>query len=174
MTEFLKLTSDVETNSVFGRIRLGSNYETFELNTREWSSEKYLQQWKHAAAWSMNKRETSGIIKNYESSLSQVKKVGIYNLIPKELAYPSRDLFEDESEKDFYITENFIFVTEDVSVLDSNFHFDQIYNAFGNYFPIYYLNFQKIEKFYLYLSQKIEGVSHWEVRRDDLCSFIDS
>jgi|GEM_PF-4799956 len=152
------------------RINLGGECETFDLITNDWSLKKYISQWKHAARIALNSRQTVGLIKRYESSKNHVKSIDIYTIIPKEEAYPNT---YDES-SGFYITESFMFISERLEVLSSNQYFDEIYESYGHYFPIYYFDENNISRFYLYLSDKVEGVSSWEVTNKDLRAILDT
>lgn len=153
-------------NTTKAEILLGRYYETFELNTTDWNKSDYIKQWIHAIKSSLDNRDISGIFKNYEKTTpSEIKNMGIYTIIPEEIAYSQS---ENNNTKDFYITESFKFVTEKIEILDDDQGFDLINECYGNYFPIYYLNINKLSHFYLYLSEQVEGVSHWKVTENDL------
>lgn len=153
-------------NTIKAEIFLGGHYETFELNTTDWSKSDYIKQRIHAIKSSLNDRSISGIFKNYEKTTpSGIKNMGVYTIIPEEIAYSQ---LEETNTKNFYITESFRFVTERIEILNDDKSFYLINKCYGNYFPIYYLNINKLNHFYLYLSEQVEGISHWKVTEDDL------
>lgn len=81
---------------------------------------------------------------------------------------PREYIFRLDAPKSFYITESFIFITNDVNNLKNDIEFKRIYDAFGEYFPIYYFDESSMSKFYLYLSDRIEGISNWKISEDNL------
>lgn len=153
-------------------ILLDGEYEQFNLNLVDWSKEDYIDQWKHAAKYSLKNREISGFIKNYENAYHHVKMIGIYTIIPEELTNPQKYLTSEEG-CDFFITERFLFITENEKTFTSNDSFDEIEKSLGNFFPIYYFNKSRIDKFYLYLSARIEGISSWKITEEDLESVLN-
>lgn len=169
---FLKIIVSVNCNNAIGNILLEGNIETFPLNLCEWSAKDYIQQWKHAARVALKKRRVAGIITNYECSKKDVKMMGVFTIIPKEVANPRRKWEENECEIGFYITNRFIFVSEDISNLISHHQFLKIKRSFGHYFPIYYFDRKNIELFYLYLSEASEGISRWNLSAVELRDFI--
>jgi hypothetical protein len=171
MSNFIDILLQNEPDKIKVKIRLGADTETFNLVTTDWSLQQYLYQWKHAALLALQTRQTVGFIKSYECSKQHVKTMSIYTIIPKEIAYPNRFQINNEQEG-FYITESFIFVSEDLNALVSDRCFDEIYETYDNYFPIYYFNQKKLNQFYLYLSDKVEGVSSWEITFNDLKSIL--
>jgi|24BtaG_2_1085350.scaffolds.fasta_scaffold02111_5 hypothetical protein len=171
MNNFISIFSQNEPDNVKIKIRLGNEFETFDLITADWSLQKYLRQWKHAALFALQTRETVGLIKSYECSKQHVKVMGIYTVIPIEIAYPNRLQTSNEQEG-FYITESFIFVSERIASLISDDCFNEIYKNYGNYFPIYHFDEKNMNRFYLYLSTKVEGISSWKITCDDLRSVL--
>lgn len=151
-----------------GMIFLDDVYETFELNLNSWSQSDYINQWKSAAKHSLDYRCVSALIKNYERPVGNVKKIDIYTIIPEEMTNPREYIFRLDAPKSFYITESFIFITNDVNNLKNDIEFKKIYDAFGAYFPIYYFDESSMSKFYLYLSDRIEGISNWKISEDNL------
>ncbi len=152
-------------------IRLGENYEAFELNLNNWTREQYVLQWKNAAKYAMQKRLTSAFICDYECAKNNIKLIKIYSVIPEEATCPREYLDCDDTENlDFFITESFVFITEDVNKLKLEDSYEQIFSVYDEYFPIYYLNPDHIQYFYLYLSDRIEGVSNWRISKEDLLS----
>ncbi|WP_037588718.1 hypothetical protein [Stenoxybacter acetivorans] len=161
-----------ENNIVKAQILLGDNYETFELYTGDWSKEDFVNQWKSAVRLSLKKRETTALFKNYKhDSISGIKILWLYTIIPEELAYPDKFIHADGV--DFYITESFRFFTEKLEILADDASYNLINKNYGHYFPIYWLNIHKLERFYLYLSDRVEGISHWKVNKQDLKSILN-
>ena len=159
--------------SLKGMILLDDVYETFELNLDSWSKFDYINQWKSAAKHSLDYRAVSAFIKNYDRPAGNVRKIGIYTIIPEELTNPIDYAFRSDTPKSFYITESFIFITNDVNNLKNDIEYTKIYDAFGEYFPIYYFDESSVVKFYLYLSDRIEGISNWKISEENLKTVLE-
>ena len=169
---FLKFVPDSNENEVFAQILLGGEYENFILNLKDWSKEDYIFQWKHAIENSLKNREVSALMQNYEKAYDHVKAIRIYSIIPEEFTAGEIGITSDES-KDFYITESFIFITENEKTFTNDIHFNKIKKAYGRFFPIFYFDKQRMDKFYLYLSDRVEGISSWKVTAKDLQGALD-
>ncbi|MBU3845589.1 MAG: hypothetical protein H9855_01155 [Candidatus Acinetobacter avistercoris] len=154
-------------------ILLAGEYELFNLSLVDWSKEDYIDQWKHAAKHSLINRRSSCFIKNYENAYHHVKMIGIYTIIPEEVANPRKYFVSEEEASDFFITEKFLFITENEKTFTSNDSFDEIEKSLENPFPIFYFNKSRVDKFYLYLSDRIEGISNWRITKEDLESVLD-
>lgn len=160
--QLIKILSEEQNKkSATAAILLGEQYETFSLNLTDWSLTDYLKQWQNAIDLAIQNRCTVALIKNYEKATEHVKMMWIYTIIPEEDA-ESRKFFNKDG-SDFFITESFLFFTENKDLLSKSECFEEIYNSFGNYFPIYYFKEEHIKYFYLYLSPNISDVSHWKV-----------
>lgn len=166
MNEFIKINRKNKT----ARILLGESYESFELYTKDWTFEQYIQQWRDAVKLLLDADNTVCLIKQYESAKKHVKKMCLYTIFSKESAYPLYNEIDDDV---FFITESFIFITENTDFLTNKFYFDKIFKSYSNYFPIYYFNSNHIEHFYLYLSERTNGISVWEVSRQQLNTFLN-
>lgn len=156
-----------------GMMFLDGVYESFELNLNSWSKSDYINQWKSAAQHSLDHRAVSALIKNYERPNGNVKKIDIYTIIPEEMTNPLDYIFRSDTQKSFYITESFVFITDDINNIKNDIEFKKIYDAFGEYFPIYYFDESSMSKFYLYLSDRIEGISSWKISERDLKTVLD-
>lgn len=93
MLEFIRLFPEDDHTA---GILLDGEYEQFNLNLVDWSKEDYIDQWKHAAKYSLKNREILGFIKNYENAYHHVKMIGIYTIIPEELTNPQEFLISEE------------------------------------------------------------------------------
>ena len=80
---------------------------------------------------------------------------------------------EEVDDDVFFMTESFVFITQNEKALTSDFYFDKIFDSYSNYFPIYYFNPNHIERFYLYLSERINGISAWQVSRQQLSTILN-
>ncbi|STY81716.1 MULTISPECIES: hypothetical protein [Moraxella] len=136
--------------------------ESFKLITSDWSRFDYVNQWKHAVRFSLEYIRPAASIKRYESPRNKISNIEIYTIIPKNF------LSDNEEDEGFYITESFIFITDNISVLSSKEDFEEIYEGYGNYFPIYYFDTKILECFYTYLSSEIYGISHWDMSTEQL------
>lgn len=151
------------------KILLGENYESFDLNLKDWTLENYIHQWKSAARYSLDNREISAFFKSYESSKKGViKTLSLYTIIPIEMTYSIEECLSKGEDSDFFITERFMFVTENKDSFFSEDDFMKIKESFYEYFPIYYLDLDNLNRFYLYLSDKVENVSKWKVSKKSL------
>ncbi|MFC0821212.1 hypothetical protein [Moraxella marmotae] len=159
---------DPKNNSA--KILLGDNYESFELYTGSWQFKQYIQQWKDAARLLLDTGSTVCLIKHYEAAKDHVKTMHLYTIFPKNTAYP---LCEDIGDDEFFITESFVFITQDEKVLTTNFYFDKIFDSYSSHFPIYYFDPDHIERFYLYLSERVNGISAWQVSRQQLGTILE-
>lgn len=168
MADLIKFFTEDE---ITAGILLDGEYERFNLNLVDWTKDDYIEQWKHAAKYSLKNREVSAFIKNYENAQHHVKMIGIYTIIPEELTNPNQYLTSEDGE-DFFITESFVFITENEKTLTTDKAFNKIKKAFGNYFPIFYFDKNRLDKFYLYLSDRIEGISNWKITNKDLKSIL--
>ncbi|WP_445114735.1 hypothetical protein [Acinetobacter sp. WZC-1] len=169
MLNLIKFFPEEGTVGIF----LDDEYERFILSTKDWTKGDYINQWKHAVMYALKNREVSGIIKYYECAKSKVKKMSIYTIIPEEQTKSSDDFFSESDANDFFITESFLFITENEKTFTSNEPFDQIKETYGNYFPIFYFDKYRIDKFYLYLSDNIHGMSSWKIKAEDLESVLN-
>lgn len=163
MQSLLTVNTDIK-NKVFVNILLDNKYEMFELNLKNWSKNDYVNQWKDAARYSLENRCVSGLIKNYESSINGVKKINIFIIIPEEVNDPKSFIFQRKIPEDFYITESFVFVTENIDTFLSNESYERIKEIYGDYFPIIYFDQNFLFRFYLYLSDRVEGISNWKIK----------
>lgn len=153
-------------------ILLDGEYERFNLNLVDWAKKKYISQWKHAAKYSLKNREVSAFIKSYENAQHHVKVIGIYTIIPEEHTIHKSDLISEDG-KDFFITESFVFITENEKTFTTNKSFKKIKKTYGRTFPIFYFDKNRMDKFYLYLSDRVEGVSSWKITGKDLESILN-
>ncbi|MPW64933.1 hypothetical protein CPI40_09025 [Moraxella catarrhalis] len=152
------------------KILLGDNYESFELYTKDWRFERYVQQWKDATKLLLDTGNTVCLIKHYEAAKNSVRTMRLYTIFPKKTAYP---LCDDISDDEFLVTESFIFITQDEKVLTTSFYYDKIFDSYSNYFPIYYFDPDRIEHFYLYLNERTNGISTWQVSRLQLGTILE-
>lgn len=157
MRNFIYFTEEDTVN-----ICLGKYVESFKLITSDWDRFDYVNQWKHAVRFSLEYVQPAALIKRYESPRNKISNIEIYTIIPKNF------LFDNEENEDFYITESFIFITDNILVLGSKDNFEEIYEGYGNYFPIYYFDADMMECFYTYLSGEIYGISHWGVSAEQI------
>lgn len=75
--------------------------------------------------------------------------------------------------KIFFITESFVFITENEKTFITNKAFKKIKKAYGRTFPIFYFDKNRIDKFYLYLSDRVEGISSWKITEKNLESILN-
>lgn len=153
-------------------ILLDGEYERFNLNLVDWAKKNYISQWKHAAKYSLKNREVSAFIKSYENAQHHVKAIEIYTIIPEERTIHKSDLISEDG-KDFFITESFVFITENEKTFTTNKSFKKIKKTYGRTFPIFYFDKNRMDKFYLYLSDRVEGVSSWKITGKDLESILN-
>lgn len=153
-------------------IFLDDVYERFNLNLVDWAKKDYIAQWKHAAKYSLKNREVSAFINNYENAKRHVKVIGIYTIIPEEHTIHKNAPFSEDGE-DFFITESFVFITENEKTFITNKSFKKIKKAYGRTFPIFYFDKNRMDKFYLYLSDRVEGISSWRITGKDLESILN-
>lgn len=106
MKNLIKIDPKTKT----AKILLGDDYESFELYTKDWQFERYVQQWKDAARLLLDTGSTVCLIKHYEAAKDCVKMMHLYTVFAKETAYP---LCDDISDDEFLITESFVFITQD-------------------------------------------------------------
>lgn len=161
------ITIDPKKNTA--SILLGENYESFKPDTKDWQLKHYVQQWQSAIRLLLDTGSTVCLIKHYEAAKQHVKQMGIYTIFSQESAYPCEQIDNDK----FFITECFIFITERVEHLSNQFYFDKIFDHYDHHFPIYYFNPNHIEHFYLYLSERTNGISVWEVSRQQLATVFE-
>lgn len=166
MKNLIKIDPKTKT----AKILLGADYESFELYTKDWQFEQYVQQWKDAARLLLDTGSTVCLIKHYEAAKDCVKMMHLYTVFAKETAYPFCD---DISDDEFLITESFVFITQDEKVLTENLYFDKLFDSYSNYFPIYYFDPNRIEYFYLYLNERTNGISTWQVSRQQLGTILE-
>jgi len=169
MSNLIKLFQDQKTKA---GIFLEGEYELFELNLTDWNIKDYISQWKHAAKYSLKNREVSALIQNYQHAKNHVKIIRIYTIIPEEFTIHKSALGTKDG-KDFFITESIVFITENEKTFISNKSFKKIKKNFGRNFPIFYLDIKRMDKFYQYLSDRIEGVSNWKISEKDLKSVLN-
>lgn len=166
MLKFIDFFCENKLDEKTAGILLDDHYEKFSLNLKDWTKDDYIKQWKHAAKYSLENRELSCLIKSYECAYYHVKAINVYTIIPAEMIY------SDNRDESFFITESFLFITENAETFNSNEAFDIIKNNFGNYFPIYYFNISRLDKFYLYLSEVVAGISNWKVEKNNIESIL--
>lgn len=166
MKDLIKIDPKTKT----AKILLGDDYESFELSTKDWQFEQYVQQWKDAARLLLDTGSTVCLIKHYEAAKDCVKMMHLYTVFTKETAYPLCDGISDD---EFLITESFVFITQDERVLTKNLYFDKLFDSYSNHFPIYYFDPNHIERFYLYLSERVNGISSWQVSRQQLGTILE-
>lgn len=118
----------------------------------------------------MDTGSTVCLIKHYETAKDRVKMMHLYTVFTKEAAYP---LCDDIGDDEFLITESFVFVTQDEKVLTTSHYYDKIFDSFSEYFSIYYFNPDRIEHFYLYLDARTNGISTWQVSRQQLSTVLE-
>lgn len=168
----LDLINFFPEDEITAGILLDGEYERFNLNLVDWAKKNYISQWKHAAKYSLKNREVSAFIKSYENAQRHVKVIGIYTIIPEEYTIHKNDLISEDG-KDFFITESFVFITENEKTFTTNKSFKKIKKTYGRTFPIFYFDKNRMDKFYLYLSDRIEGVSSWKITGKDLESILN-
>lgn len=172
MLSLIKFFPADKSNEITAGIFLDDEYERFSLNLTDWTKEDYICQWKHAARYALENRDVSAFIKNYESAQQSVKMIWINTIIPEELTDPRKYLTSEDGQN-FFITESVVFITENENTFTSDDAFNEIKQAFGNCRPIFYFDKNRIDKFYLYLSDRIEGVSNWTITKQDLESIFN-
>ena len=85
MRDLIKINPSNKT----AKILLDECYETFELFTKDWGMEQYIQQWKDAVKFLLDTGNTVCLIKHYESAESHVKQMHLYTIFLQENAYPA-------------------------------------------------------------------------------------
>ncbi len=170
MKDLINFQKDEKYQKVVGKIRLGEFVETFFPSFLDWTEKDYEKQWHHAIKHSLDKRELSCLFLSYEKSDRHVKKISIITIIPEEFVTRNLAIADEEDEEDlgFYMTECLVFVSENLESLKSDEDFEEIYNVYKNNSPIYFLDLKKLERFYLYMSCQIQGISHWYISKEEL------
>lgn len=172
MRNFITVNTQ-QKDKIVTKILLNNEYESFDLNLKDWSLADYINQWKDAAQYALECRCVSALITNYESPSSGVKKISIFTIIPEELTDPKYYAFQDKEAENFYLTESFVFITNNIEVFLSNNAYDDIKKVYGDYFPIIYFDEKNLFRFYMYLSDKVNGISNWKIEKSKLKTILN-
>ena len=168
---------DVKENIAYAQIHFDGDYETFSVDTSDWSKEEYSKQWKHALSYSLKYRANSVLLKDFNSKAPHgIMRSFVYIVIPEEdvdwekwMSWNNRELesiTEIQAPEDFYIIEQMIYATTNLEILNSNAAFELLHEENYPYLPIYYINTEKLEWFYSYfnnISSSVKDIWHAKI-----------
>ena len=156
---------DMLENCIYARMFF-ENDERFlnlEIDISDWNKQDYIRQWKNAVSYSISKRCNSALF----TSFSTTKKAFFckcYILSPEEdvdiekwedwnfqFNKTEEEIERMEKPTEFYITGTLICLTNDVNVLTSDEIFKEISEGLDIEIPIYYIDTNRLERFYSYL-----------------------
>ena len=183
---------DMSENCVYARMFFENDeqFANFAIDITDWSKDDYVKQWKNAANYALNKRCNSALFTSFQTS-KKFFFCQCYILSPEEnvdiekweewnfqLNKTEEEIEQMEKPKDFYITETFLCLTNDVNILNSDEIFKEISEDLDTEVPIYFININRLERFYAYLpnNDAIEiqkGCWHKKVSKKYLESILE-
>ena len=173
MEKLIAMVGEEDSSTAIGNIRLDDVCESFYSGLKDWSVRDYYYQWHHSAKYSLEQRNTSAFITNFEKPTAKnpVQCIQIYSIIPKEYTN-KRKYFNWEDEElnklGFVMTEGCIHITDNAELLANGKAIEFIEKAYDYPLPVYYFNVKRMEYFYLYISEVTKGISAWDISLDEL------
>lgn len=183
---------DMSENCVYARMFFENDerFANFAINITDWSKDDYVKQWKNVANYALNKRCNSALFTSFQTS-KKFFFCQFYILSPEEnvdiekwkewnfqLNKTEEEIEQMGKPKDFYITETFLCLTTDVNVLNSDEVFKEISEDLDTEIPIYFININRLERFYAYLpnndaTEIQKGYWHKKVSKKYLESILE-
>ncbi|MBP3194964.1 MAG: hypothetical protein J6M05_04805 [Cardiobacteriaceae bacterium] len=148
---------DRAENLIYARMDFQNDerYVNFAVDTSEFALNNYIKQWKNAANYALQFRQTAAFFTSFFPS-QEVFASTLFIITPKEILKPISyakyaNKKSNKMPQSFYLTEGIFYLTTKLEVLNNSAIFQKLYKTCNTNLPIYFVNPDNFERFYPYI-----------------------